>query len=62
MIDYARPCMMAEKALKDLHNAALEKDYEKAREMALEAVAQARATYAALTHMLETERARPHGA
>jgi len=24
MIDYSYPCMMAEKALKDLHNAAIE--------------------------------------
>lgn len=34
MIDYAYPTMMAEKALKDLHNAMLKKDYNKARECA----------------------------
>lgn len=51
MIDYAYPCMMAEKALKDLHNAAIEGRLEDALEHALEAITQARLTYQALSHM-----------
>lgn len=51
MIDYAYPCMMAENALKDLHNAAIEGRLEEAKEHALEAVTQARLTYQALSHM-----------
>lgn len=58
MIDYSYPCMMAEKALRDLHNAALENDLEAAKEAALEAVAHARATYAALEHMRQERTAR----
>lgn len=52
MIDYAYPCMMAEKALKDLHNAAIEGRLEEAKEHALEVAAQARLTYQALSHMI----------
>ena len=52
MIDYAYPCMMAEKALKELHNAAIEGRLKEAKEHALEAVTQARLTYQALEHML----------
>lgn len=37
VIDYAYPTMMAERALKDMHNAALERKWEKAQEHALEA-------------------------
>jgi hypothetical protein len=33
MIDYSYPCMMAEKALKDLHNAALEGRLEEAKDV-----------------------------
>lgn len=58
MIDYSYPCMMAEKALRDLHNAALENNLEAAKEAALEAVVQARATYTALEHMRQERTAR----
>ncbi len=39
-IDYAKPTILAEKALKDMHNAVLEKRYEEAKEFALEAMTQ----------------------
>lgn len=48
MTDYAYPCMMAEKALKDLYNAAIEGRLEDAQELALEAATQARMIYVAL--------------
>jgi len=51
MIDYAYPCMMAENALKDLHNAAIEGRMDDALEHALVAMAEARLTYQALRHM-----------
>lgn len=51
MIDYSYPCMMAEKALKDLHNAAIEGRLDDAQEFALVAMAEARLTYQALRHM-----------
>lgn len=37
VIDYAYPCMMAEKALKEVHTAMLAKDYDMAIERALTA-------------------------
>ena len=48
MIDYAYPCMMAEKALKELYNAAIEGRLEDAQELALEVATQARMAYVAL--------------
>jgi hypothetical protein len=51
MIDYSYPCMMAEKALKDLHNAAIEGRLDEAAEHALEAITEARLVYQALQHM-----------
>ena len=51
MIDYSYPCMMAERALKDLHNAAIEGRLDDALEHALVAMAEARLTYQALRHM-----------
>lgn len=53
MIDYAYPCMMAEKALKNLHNAMLENKYEDALDQALEAMAQVRLTLIAIKDMQE---------
>lgn len=38
VIDYALPTMMAERALKDMHNAALDRKWVKAQEHALDAV------------------------
>lgn len=51
MIDYSYPCMMAERALKDLHNAAIEGRLDDALEHALEALSEVRLTYQALRHM-----------
>ncbi len=51
MIDYSYPCMMAEKALKDLHNAAIEGRLDDAKEHALVAIAEARLVYQALQHL-----------
>lgn len=53
IVDYAMPTMMAEKHLKELHYAALDKDYAKAREMALQAMADVRMAYQALRIMEE---------
>ena len=50
--------MMAEKALKELHSAALNKDFEKAIEFALEAAVQCRTASAALWAMMEEENKR----
>lgn len=56
--DYAYPAMMAEKALRELHNAALNKEFDKAIEFALEAALQCRATNAALWAMDQEEKKR----
>jgi hypothetical protein len=58
VIDYAMPTMMAEKALRDLHNAALNKEFDKAIEFALEAAVQCRMANAALRQMQKEERRR----
>ena len=55
LIDYAAPCMAAEKALRDLHNAVLEGKYDEAMAFALEAAAEARLTYHAISHMKESQ-------
>jgi len=51
MIDYSYPCMMAETALKNLHNAAIEGRLDDAKEFALVAITEARLVYQALQHM-----------
>jgi hypothetical protein len=58
IIDYAMPAMMAEKALKGLHNAALNREFDKAIEFALEAAIQCRMASSALRGMAEEERRR----
>jgi hypothetical protein len=58
VIDYAMPTMMAEKALKELHNAALNREFDKAIEFALEAAVQCRMANAALRQMQKEERRR----
>lgn len=58
IIDYAMPAMMAEKALKELHQAALNGQFEKAIEFALEAAVQCRMASAALRVMADEERRR----
>jgi hypothetical protein len=56
IVDYALPCMMAEKALKDCHNAVLEQDLDLAITKAMEAVVQSRVLYTSLRHMKEKQK------
>jgi hypothetical protein len=51
MIDYAYPCMMAEKALNALHEAMLANDYEKAIEEGLAAIAETKLCLNAIKDM-----------
>ena len=55
MIDYSYPTMMAEKALRDLHQAMLRRDYDSALGHALEAATQCRLTSIAIRDMAEKE-------
>ena len=55
LIDYAAPCMAAEKALKDLHNAMLERDYEKAYSKGMDALVEVRMTMNAIRHTIHTQ-------
>ena len=55
LIDYARPTMMAEKALKEMHWAMLENDFDKALEFAVAAMADTRMAYNAIK--IQKERA-----
>lgn len=56
IIDYARPCMMAERALKDLHNAMLAKDYNKAIEYGLVALAETKLTINSIKYAPEQDK------
>jgi len=51
IVDYAHPAMMAEKALRDMHEAALEKRFKAAQEFALTAITESRLALQALRHM-----------
>lgn len=53
MIDYAYPTMMAEKALKELHEAMLARKYESAKEAALRCMSECKIAYHAITVMEE---------
>jgi len=53
MIDYAYPCMMAEIALKNLHNAMLDGNFDSAISEALVALAETKLTVNAIRHMKE---------
>jgi hypothetical protein len=53
LIDYAYPCMMAEKALKDLHEAMLMKRYAEALKHAETALVEVRMTKIAIRHEME---------
>jgi hypothetical protein len=48
IIDYAKPTILAEKALKDMHNAVIERRYEEAKEHGLEAMKQTMFAYLAI--------------
>jgi hypothetical protein len=62
IVDYAYPAMMAEKALKDMHNAMLGNKFEEAMEYALQAIVEIRIARHSITHMKEQHDARNHGA
>lgn len=53
MIDYAYPTMMAEKALKDLHEAMLNRRFEDARQAALRCMVECRIAYHSVRVMEE---------
>lgn len=53
IIDYAKPCMDAEKALKDAHDAVLDGKFDEAMTKTMDAVINARLMYNALRHMKE---------
>jgi hypothetical protein len=53
IIDYAKPCMDAEKALKDAHNAVLEGKMELAMTKTMDALVNVRLMHGALRHMKE---------
>jgi hypothetical protein len=55
MVDYAYPCMMAEKALKKAHDAVLDSDLDAAIEAALVAMSEAKLMLNALRHMKEVK-------
>lgn len=51
MIDYAYPTMMAEKALKELHEAMLMRKFDQAQEAALRCIVECRVAYASIEVM-----------
>ena len=53
VLDYAKPCMDAEKALKDAHNAVLGSNLEQAMTHTMDAIIAARLMYGTLRHMKE---------
>jgi hypothetical protein len=55
VIDYARPCMNAEKALKDAHWAVLDNKYDLAVQLTLEALVEISKMHSALVHQIETQ-------
>jgi len=57
MIDYANPCMMAENALENAHQAMLDKDYDVAIHEALSAMVETKLMINAIKHMKEQEHA-----
>lgn len=50
ILDYAKPLMAAETALKDMYNDTLEKNYDEAYEKGLVAIAEIRMALAAVNH------------
>ncbi len=48
IVDYAHPAMMAEKALKEMHWAMCDNDFEKALEFAVAAMAETKLAYNAI--------------
>lgn len=56
VVDYAYPAMMAERALKRVHDAALEKDFDLAMDEAVNAMAQMRKLHTALCEMQDKQK------
>ena len=54
-IDYAKPCMMAEIALKEVHKAMLKRDFHAARERAFDSLAETKLMMNAIDFMQEQE-------
>lgn len=55
IVDYAHPTMMAENALKRLHDAMLLKKYDEAIEAGLVAIAETRIAIHAIRHEIELQ-------
>lgn len=55
IVDYAYPCMMAEKALRDAHEAVLENDLDAAIEQTTQAIVEARLMLHSLQIMKEKQ-------
>ena len=53
IIDYAMPCMKAERALKKLHDAMLARDYNEALKQATFAIVEAKMVYNSILHEKE---------
>lgn len=53
IIDYAKPCMDAEKALRDAHNAVLDQKLDLAMNRTMDAIICARLMYGSLRDMKE---------
>lgn len=52
LIDYAAPCMAAENALKDLHKAMLDRNFERAHAKGLDALVEVRMALNAIRHAM----------
>ena len=61
VVDYAYPCMMAERALKQLHEFMLEGKYDQAVDAANVALTETRLTLTAVRAMREARDARERG-
>lgn len=55
MIDYAYPCMMAEKALKEAHSHMLNRNYDEAIEAGLKAIVETKLMINSIKDMKERE-------
>ena len=55
LVDYAYPCMMAEAALKKLHDAMLERKYDEALAAGLDAMVEVKLTLVAIRHEKEKQ-------
>lgn len=55
LVDYAKPCMMAEQALKEVHLAMLRRDFHMAREHAFDVLADTKLMMNAIDFMQEQE-------